>query len=201
MDYSIHDALGGRVRQGGVRHSPRLRGRLPRGGGRASTGAASRSTTCSSSSTTCRPGSRSPRGAQSRGGPRTPSGAPAAAVAEPFVSINADDYYGKQAFQALAADLARSSRCRRRRPDVRDGRLPDPGHALRARGGDARDLRGRRGGIPPGARRADEGRADPGRRALPRRGGNASRAHRRRGGLDEHLGLHPRGVRPTGGVT
>lgn len=29
------------------------------------------------------------------------------AVAEPFVSINADDYYGKQGFRALAAELAR----------------------------------------------------------------------------------------------
>jgi NDP-sugar pyrophosphorylase family protein len=29
------------------------------------------------------------------------------AIAEPFVSINADDYYGKQGFRALAAELAR----------------------------------------------------------------------------------------------
>ncbi len=31
------------------------------------------------------------------------------AVAEPFASINADDYYGKKAFKALAAELARTS--------------------------------------------------------------------------------------------
>jgi len=31
------------------------------------------------------------------------------AIAEPFVSINADDYYGKQAFKAVAAYLTRSS--------------------------------------------------------------------------------------------
>jgi hypothetical protein len=30
------------------------------------------------------------------------------AIAEPFVSINADDYYGKQGFKALAAELART---------------------------------------------------------------------------------------------
>jgi hypothetical protein len=31
------------------------------------------------------------------------------AIAGPFVSINADDYYGKQAFRALAAELARAA--------------------------------------------------------------------------------------------
>jgi Nucleotidyl transferase len=39
------------------------------------------------------------------------------AIAEPFVSINADDYYGKNAFKAVAEHLARAT--------IGDGRVPE----------------------------------------------------------------------------
>ena len=65
------------------------------------------------------------------------------AIAEPFVSINADDYYGKTSFKAVAERLRRGTLVGER-GGLLHGRLPGPADPLRACGRDARDLQGRR---------------------------------------------------------
>ena len=61
----------------------------------------------------------------------------------PFLAINADDYYGRTAFEAMAG-LSRPGGRRRRDGRIRHGRLPAGEHALRARHGGPGRLHGHR---------------------------------------------------------
>ena len=89
---------GRRICQGRVRHSPRFRIRLPRGWWAASTKTGCPSTTYSRSSTIF-PGVHRTPGAHEAVGPAHAIWCARRCVKEPFVSVNADDYYGKSAFK------------------------------------------------------------------------------------------------------
>ena len=111
------------------------------------------------------------------------------AIREPFAAINADDFYGRQAYQVLARHLTSGT----------------PDYAMV--GFILRNTLSEHGSVARGVSRVDGNdyltsivemlkiEPDGERREEHRGRRNHHPAHRRRGGLDEFLGLHAGGVR------